>query len=125
MPDREVNSALMIKHTLKMSFLCLLLALACAFTACAEVGSVRVPALSPSEPPAATEIANPKIRKLLESAEEQLEVTTGYTQDYFTIAYPNGDVPAETGACGPASTCRKRSTRTCGLTFASIRRNGD
>ncbi|MBX3267109.1 MAG: DUF1287 domain-containing protein [Acidobacteria bacterium] len=77
----------------------MLLALACAFTACAEVGSVRVPGLSPNEPPAATEIANPKIRKLLASAEEQLEVTTGYTQDYFTIAYPNGDVPAETGAC--------------------------
>lgn len=99
MPDREVNSAPMIKHTLKMSFLCMLLALACVFTACAEVGSVRVPALSPSEPPAATEIANPKIRKLLESAEEQLEVTTRYTQDYFSIAYPNGDVPTETGAC--------------------------
>src|SRR5690606_18612923 len=36
---------------------------------------------------------------ILESALEQTETTTGYTQDYFTIDYPNGDVPAQTGAC--------------------------
>lgn len=29
----------------------------------------------------------------------QTSVTTNYTQEYFTIGYPGGDVPAETGAC--------------------------
>jgi uncharacterized protein YijF (DUF1287 family) len=47
----------------------------------------------------ATEIRSPQIRSLLESATEQTRTTRGYTQDYFTIAYPNGDVPVETGAC--------------------------
>jgi len=41
----------------------------------------------------------PEIKKILESAEKQTRVTTGYTQKYFVIPYPNGDVPAETGAC--------------------------
>lgn len=48
---------------------------------------------------ASTEIASPQIRKLLENAVEQTRTTRGYTQDYFAIGYPNGDVPAETGAC--------------------------
>ena len=89
----------MIKHTVKMSLLSLLFAVACVFTACGRSGSSGLPGISQSEPARKTEVAHPKIRKLLESAEEQLEVTTGYTQDYFTIAYPNGDPPPETGAC--------------------------
>ncbi|MCO6509654.1 MAG: DUF1287 domain-containing protein [Aridibacter famidurans] len=36
---------------------------------------------------------------MLENARHQLRVTTGYTQRYFSIGYPNGDVPKETGAC--------------------------
>ena len=44
-------------------------------------------------------VTSEPIRRILESALEQTETTTGYTQDYFTIDYPNGDVPAETGAC--------------------------
>ncbi len=39
------------------------------------------------------------VRKVLESAAGQIGVTTGYTQDYFNIPYPNGDVPIATGAC--------------------------
>ncbi len=42
---------------------------------------------------------SPEIKKLLESANEQIKVTRNYTQDYFVIPYPNGDVPIETGAC--------------------------
>jgi uncharacterized protein YijF (DUF1287 family) len=45
------------------------------------------------------EIASPTIRRLLDSALEQTRTTRGYTQDYFAIAYPNGDVPVSTGAC--------------------------
>ncbi|QQS39878.1 MAG: DUF1287 domain-containing protein [Acidobacteriota bacterium] len=46
-----------------------------------------------------TNVRSPEIRKVIQSAREQLRVTTGYTQKYFTIEYPNGDVPKETGAC--------------------------
>jgi hypothetical protein len=55
---------------------------------------------SPSvEQPKTSEIASSEIRKILENAMEQTKITTGYTQDYFIISYPNGDVPSETGAC--------------------------
>jgi uncharacterized protein YijF (DUF1287 family) len=39
------------------------------------------------------------VRSILESAVRQTKTTTGYTQEYFVIPYPNGDVPEETGAC--------------------------
>jgi len=39
------------------------------------------------------------VRKLLESAHEQVNVTRGYTQGYVKIGYPGGDLPMETGAC--------------------------
>lgn len=44
-------------------------------------------------------VSSPSIRKLLESAVAQTQTTRGYTQEYFVIGYPNGDVPIETGAC--------------------------
>jgi uncharacterized protein len=62
----------------------------------------RIPTLSTSdtvERPPIDEIQNPAIKKLLENGNEQLSSTTGYTQEYFSIPYPNGDVPIETGAC--------------------------
>jgi uncharacterized protein YijF (DUF1287 family) len=46
-----------------------------------------------------TEVQSPTIRKVLESAHEQTRVTRGYTQEYFTMSYPGGDLPPETGAC--------------------------
>lgn len=49
--------------------------------------------------PKLSEIKNPNIRKVLESANEQTETTTEYSQKYYTIEYPLGDVPEETGAC--------------------------
>lgn len=51
------------------------------------------------EDPQLAEIRSPKIKKILESARRQTRTTTGYTQKYFSIDYPNGDVPAHTGAC--------------------------
>lgn len=52
-----------------------------------------------AESPLLHEVTSPAIRKVLENAHEQMRVTRQYTQDYFKIPYPNGDVPAETGAC--------------------------
>ncbi len=51
------------------------------------------------ERPPLAEIGSDAVRKIIESAVEQTRRTTNYTQDYFVIPYPNGDVPAETGAC--------------------------
>jgi uncharacterized protein YijF (DUF1287 family) len=51
------------------------------------------------EKPAAAEITSEPIRKIVESALLQTRTTTGYTQQYFVIPYPNGDVPESTGAC--------------------------
>ena len=52
-----------------------------------------------AERPAADEISSPHIRNLIESGSEQTRTTPGYSQEYFDISYPNGDVPLETGAC--------------------------
>lgn len=51
------------------------------------------------EKPKLDEIKSPEIRKILTSANEQIKTTTSYTQKYYSISYPNGDVPKETGAC--------------------------
>ena len=70
--------------------------LVAATVGCTPTGPV-VPL--PVERPAIAEIAPGPLRSLLEDAQKQTSITTGYTQDYFVMPYPNGDVPAETGAC--------------------------
>ena len=45
------------------------------------------------------EVASGPINKMLQNAEEQTRLTKNYTQAYFTIPYPNGDLPIDTGAC--------------------------
>ena len=49
--------------------------------------------------PKLSEINSPQIKKLLESAFRQTEITKSYDPNYVVIAYPNGDVPMETGVC--------------------------
>ncbi len=51
------------------------------------------------EKPVSAEITSEPVLRMLESAREQTKTTTGYSQDYYTLPYPAGDVPAETGAC--------------------------
>ncbi len=46
-----------------------------------------------------SEARTPELRKVLESARNQIKVTKNYSQEYFVIPYPNGDVPENTGAC--------------------------
>lgn len=75
-------------------FIILLLSSGCGYEALSE----NAPVIS-SEKPTVAEIESPAIKALLESAFEQTKITKNYTQDYFVISYPNGDVPAETGAC--------------------------
>jgi len=49
--------------------------------------------------PALKDIESESIRNVLESAKTQTKTVTGYTQKYYSISYPNGDVPSNTGAC--------------------------
>lgn len=43
--------------------------------------------------------ASPQLKQLLDAAVAQSKVTTGYDPSWVKIAYPNGDVPQETGVC--------------------------
>ena len=45
------------------------------------------------------EITSDEIKKLLESAVEQTNLTKTYDPAYVVIPYPNGDVPVEKGVC--------------------------
>jgi len=72
------------------------LAIAIALIGCR---SDRISPSSAVEKPPVVEILQGPLRSMIESAVQQTKTTTGYTQQYYSIAYPNGDVPSETGAC--------------------------
>lgn len=73
---------------------------AACFAACstAEVG-MQPPSPPVSAAPESAELLAPPVRKMLASAEDQIRVTRGYSQRYYNISYPGGDLPPETGAC--------------------------
>lgn len=56
------------------------------------------PASSAEKPPLAA-TASVAVRRLLENARRQIEVTKTYDPQYVVLAYPNGDVAPETGVC--------------------------
>ncbi len=62
--------------------------------------------------PKVSDIKSLKIQAVLKSANEQISITTSYTQKYYSISYPNGDVPKYTGACTDVVI---RSLRSAGL----------
>jgi uncharacterized protein YijF (DUF1287 family) len=70
---------------------------ACRTDSPARTGE-KVPVVA-TEKPKLAEIQSNEIKNILAGAVEQTSVTKNYTQDYFVIPYPMGDVPAETGAC--------------------------
>jgi hypothetical protein len=47
----------------------------------------------------AVAVESPTVKKVIEAAMDQTTVTRGYDPSYAKIAYPNGDVPVETGVC--------------------------
>lgn len=67
--------------------------------ACRETSFYKNELTAATEKPPVVEISSPENKALLESALEQTRVTKNYTQNYYVISYPMGDVPAETGAC--------------------------
>ena len=52
-----------------------------------------------SAKPKLSEIQSDEIKKLLESAIEQTNLTKNYDPAYVVIPYPNGDIPIEKGVC--------------------------
>lgn len=51
------------------------------------------------ERPKLKDVKTPEIRSILTSANLQTKTTTSYSQKYYSISYPMGDVPENTGAC--------------------------
>jgi uncharacterized protein YijF (DUF1287 family) len=84
-----------------MKFAVLFCLLSIFSLACQSDGLVfnQITQTEPTETPRKFEITSPEIKKLLESAVEQTKITRNYTQQYYVIPYPMGDVPSETGAC--------------------------
>ncbi len=82
-------------------FLIMTLAAGCAIPADSAAQHTNSPGatLATVEKPALAEIDSGEIRKMLISAYSQTRTVTGYTQRYFSIPYPGGDVPEHTGAC--------------------------
>lgn len=91
----------MMKNSLK-SKLCLftiIFAVSVFGFACRDSQAIIPQIERTAEKPPISEIASPEIRKVLESAKKQTEVTKNYDPSYVVIPYPNGDVPPETGVC--------------------------
>jgi uncharacterized protein YijF (DUF1287 family) len=91
---------MMNKPKIKTIALITILVISTACTAAQRtVAQLTTPAASKIEKPALALIKSDKIKKMLKSANDQTRSVTGYTQKYYSIPYPNGDVPANTGAC--------------------------
>jgi uncharacterized protein len=56
-------------------------------------------AISPSPKPKVVTVDSPKIKKIIDNAIEQTNVTRTYDPAYVKLAYPGGDVPMSTGVC--------------------------
>ena len=84
-----------------ITFFTLVFVLACQsnFRTVAQQEPAGIFSSSVVEKPKIDEIKSTEVRELLKSAYEQIKSTTSYTQKYYSISYPNGDVPKSTGAC--------------------------
>ena len=84
-----------------LSILAVTLFVACevSLPTIAQEDSSRVDESELIAKPEISDIKSAEIRKILKSANKQIETTTSYTQKYYSISYPNGDVPKSTGAC--------------------------
>lgn len=67
--------------------------------ACRDTRNVLPRSETEIERPPLAELSSPEIRKILENAARQTEITKSYDPSYVVIPYPNGDVPPETGVC--------------------------
>ncbi len=84
---------------LKLRLIALVLTACAAGVGCSGDVSRGDGATLPADVKTENDVASSDVRELVESAITQTRITRNYTQDYFVIPYPNGDVPVETGAC--------------------------
>ena len=82
--------------TKKLSF-CLVLLTAFGFGC--QNSAITTAQIFPNENAKMVEVKSPQVKKLLESAHEQMEVTKSYDPAYVVLDYPNGDIPLEKGVC--------------------------
>lgn len=78
---------------MRLKLLCCILLL----TGCNR--GIEMSSLTRSSSPAAVEIASPRIRQLVAGGIAQTAVTSSYDPAYIRLAYPGGDVAANTGVC--------------------------
>lgn len=66
--------------------------------ACRPATARRFPVQDKPGPAPTLKLA-PEVEKLVKAAQAQVGVTVNYDPAYIVLAYPNGDVPRETGVC--------------------------
>ena len=80
-----------------------IIAASLVISGCRGASHSKLSSSSPEQPtverPQLNDVTSQPIRSILDSAREQLKITTNYTQEYRVIPYPNGDMPPDTGAC--------------------------
>jgi uncharacterized protein len=105
-----MNAKLILKNFL---FVALLLFVGCQADVRTQAQQTKTGVFSTtSAKPTLSEIENPAIKKMLESAVEQTTLTKSYDPAYVVLRYPNGDVPIEKGVCTDVVI---RSMRNAGL----------
>ena len=88
-----------ISYTSLLFSLALFVACQVDFRAIAQQDPAGTFVTSKIEKPKLSEIESEDVRTVLISANKQIEITNPYSQKYYAIRYPNGDVPRNTGAC--------------------------
>ena len=83
-------------HIKKLSF-CLILFAALTFGC--QNSAITTAQIFSIEKAKTVEIKLPEIKKLLENAHRQTEITKSYDPAYVVLDYPNGDIPLEKGVC--------------------------
>ncbi len=83
-------------HIKKLSFCLILFAV---FSFGCQNSATSIAQVFSGEKTKQVEIKSPEIKKLLESAHQQTEITKNYDPSYVVLDYPNGDVPMEKGVC--------------------------
>ena len=78
---------------------CLLITTGCSQRQAARTNRPLRPPEQQTEVHALAPNSSPALKWVIDGATEQVGKTTGYDPSYQQIAYPNGDVPIETGVC--------------------------
>jgi uncharacterized protein len=96
------SASLMKNHSLQPGKPLGLVFLVCFFTlslACRQSAAGVEGATKTDGAARAVAVESPTLKKVIDAAIEQTNITRGYDPAYVKLAYPNGDVPMQTGVC--------------------------